>query len=55
MCHFFDRYSESCEICSVGVSHIECANIRLCTSRRYEACPVYFINFLFEYGRLAIA
>ncbi|MEJ2325015.1 MAG: hypothetical protein P8Y77_09570 [Nitrospirota bacterium] len=55
MCHFFDIEGEVCRVCSVGVDHIECASVRLCKGRRYEACPVYFINFFFGLGELAVA
>lgn len=54
-CPYYDEKEESCGACSVEVRFIECARLRLCTGKKYEACPVYFVSFFFGPDLLANA
>lgn len=45
MCQYLEDSNKTCSVGGVEVDLIDCTDIRLCTGRRYEACPVYYVSF----------
>lgn len=54
-CPFYSGREESCSACSVEVRFIDCARLGLCAGKKYEACPVYFVNLLFGLSLVSAA
>ncbi|MEC4685013.1 MAG: hypothetical protein VST71_04675 [Nitrospirota bacterium] len=38
----------TCRVAGIEVESIDCADIKLCTGKSYEVCPVYFVGFFLQ-------
>ncbi len=48
MCQHMEIKDKTCRVAGIEVESIDCADIKLCTGKRYEVCPVYFVSFFIQ-------
>jgi len=48
MCQYLEMKDRTCRVGGIEVASIDCASMKLCTGRRYEACTIYFVSFFLQ-------
>ncbi|GBE36195.1 hypothetical protein BMS3Bbin07_00339 [bacterium BMS3Bbin07] len=48
MCQHMEMKDRTCRVAGIEVDLIDCADIKVCTGRSYEVCPVYFVSFFIQ-------